>query len=76
VGGCGDERVGRFVHVCIYICIFTYVYMYIYNTYIPTHQDFPPHEDEAKYHFVTCSTMKPTQWHYPGGGVNQVSNLC
>ena len=48
--------------------------MCIYNTYIHTHQDFPPHEDEAKYHFVTCSTMKPTQWHYPGGGVNQV--LC
>jgi acetylornithine deacetylase len=30
--------------------------------------DFPPHEDEAKYGFVTCSSMKPTQWHYPGGG--------
>ena len=40
------------------------------------YQDFPPHEDEAKYNFVTCSTMKPTQWHYPGGGVNQIPAEC
>jgi acetylornithine deacetylase len=36
------------------------------------YEDFPPHEDEKRYGFVTCSTMKPTQWSYPGGGVNQI----
>uniref|UniRef100_A0A6U4Z9L5 Peptidase M20 dimerisation domain-containing protein n=2 Tax=Hemiselmis andersenii TaxID=464988 RepID=A0A6U4Z9L5_HEMAN len=36
------------------------------------YEDFPPHPDEEKYGFVTCSTMKPTQWTYPGGGVNQI----
>ncbi len=25
------------------------------------YEDFPPHPDEAKYGFVTCSTIKPTQ---------------
>jgi len=36
------------------------------------YRDFPPHPLEEKYGFVTCSSMKPTQWSYPGGGVNQI----
>lgn len=36
------------------------------------YKDFPPHEKEKVYGFVTCSTMKPTQWSYPGGGINQI----
>ena len=38
--------------------------------------EFPPHANEPRYNFVTCSTMKPTQWHYPGGGVNQIPAEC
>ncbi|KAL3683019.1 hypothetical protein R1sor_001041 [Riccia sorocarpa] len=34
--------------------------------------DFPPTEKEKEYGFATPSTMKPTQWSYPGGGVNQI----
>ncbi|GLC37544.1 hypothetical protein PLESTB_001759000 [Pleodorina starrii] len=34
--------------------------------------DFPPHAEEARYGFATPSTMKPTQWSYPGGSINQI----
>ncbi|KAG2484765.1 hypothetical protein HYH03_016419 [Edaphochlamys debaryana] len=34
--------------------------------------DFPPHPDEERYGFATSSTMKPTQWSYPGGSINQI----
>eukprot|EP00897_Mesotaenium_endlicherianum_P008431 jgi/Mesen1/7616/ME000004S07886 len=34
--------------------------------------DFPAHPMEDKYGFATPSTMKPTQWSYPGGSVNQI----
>lgn len=36
------------------------------------YEDFPPHKEEAKYGFATPSTMKPTQWHYPNGSINQI----
>ncbi|KAJ9526241.1 hypothetical protein QJQ45_009706 [Haematococcus lacustris] len=36
------------------------------------YQDFPPHPQEVKYGFATPSTMKPTQWSYPGGSINQI----
>nr|BAA95409.1 DIP-1 [Citrullus lanatus] len=36
------------------------------------YRDFPPHPKESDYGFETPSTMKPTQWSYPGGGVNQI----
>ncbi|CAA6669695.1 unnamed protein product [Spirodela intermedia] len=36
------------------------------------YKDFPPHSMEAVYGFATPSTMKPTQWSYPGGGVSQI----
>ncbi|EFJ48310.1 hypothetical protein VOLCADRAFT_81178 [Volvox carteri f. nagariensis] len=34
--------------------------------------DFPAHPEEARYGFATPSTMKPTQWVYPGGSINQI----
>ncbi|PNW87021.1 hypothetical protein CHLRE_02g105500v5 [Chlamydomonas reinhardtii] len=34
--------------------------------------DFPPHPEEERYGFATPSTMKPTQWSYPGGSINQI----
>ncbi|XP_024377882.1 acetylornithine deacetylase [Physcomitrium patens] len=37
---------------------------------------FPSHPKEAVYGFATPSTMKPTQWSYPGGGVNQIPGEC
>lgn len=40
------------------------------------YRDFPPHEKEKVYGFATPSTMKPTQWSYPGGGVNQIPGDC
>lgn len=40
------------------------------------YKDFPPHEKEAEYRFATPSTMKPTQWFYPSGGVNQIPGEC
>ncbi|EKX52085.1 hypothetical protein GUITHDRAFT_92346 [Guillardia theta CCMP2712] len=40
------------------------------------YQDFPPHPEEERYKFITCSSMKPTQWSYPGGGVNQIPAEC
>lgn len=40
------------------------------------YRDFPPHEKEKVYGFATPSTMKPTQWSYPGGGINQIAGEC
>lgn len=40
------------------------------------YKDFPPHPKEQIYGFATPSTMKPTQWHYPGGGINQIPAEC
>ncbi|KAJ7555485.1 hypothetical protein O6H91_05G046000 [Diphasiastrum complanatum] len=40
------------------------------------YKDFPPHVMEARYGFATPSTMKPTQWTYPGGGINQIPGEC
>eukprot|EP00882_Tetradesmus_deserticola_P002404 GHRQ01002563.1.p1 GENE.GHRQ01002563.1~~GHRQ01002563.1.p1 ORF type:complete len:440 (+),score=207.27 GHRQ01002563.1:231-1550(+) len=36
------------------------------------YQDFAPHPEEARYGFATCSTLKPTQWSYPSGSINQI----
>ncbi|KAF3449455.1 hypothetical protein FNV43_RR10183 [Rhamnella rubrinervis] len=40
------------------------------------YRDFPPHPMEQIYGFATPSTMKPTQWSYPGGGINQIPAEC
>ncbi|PIA39925.1 hypothetical protein AQUCO_02600400v1 [Aquilegia coerulea] len=40
------------------------------------YRDFPPHPKEEIYGFATPSTIKPTQWSYPGGGVNQIPGEC
>ncbi|XP_042493614.1 acetylornithine deacetylase-like [Macadamia integrifolia] len=40
------------------------------------YRDFPPHPKEQVYKFATPSTMKPTQWSYPGGGINQIPYEC
>ncbi|KAM1787399.1 hypothetical protein ACFX11_037796 [Malus domestica] len=40
------------------------------------YRDFPPHPKEEAYGFATPSTMKPTQWTYPGGGMNQIPAEC
>nr|DAD47504.1 TPA_asm: hypothetical protein HUJ06_017441 [Nelumbo nucifera] len=40
------------------------------------YRDFPQHPKEQLYGFATPSTMKPTQWSYPGGGVNQIPYEC
>ncbi|XP_043696286.1 acetylornithine deacetylase [Telopea speciosissima] len=40
------------------------------------YNDFPPHPKEQVYKFATPSTMKPTQWIYPAGGVNQIPYEC
>ncbi|KAH6790732.1 Peptidase M20/M25/M40 family protein [Perilla frutescens var. frutescens] len=40
------------------------------------YKDFPPHPKEEVYGFATPSTMKPTQWIYPGGGINQIPAEC
>ncbi|GKU95743.1 hypothetical protein SLEP1_g9066 [Rubroshorea leprosula] len=40
------------------------------------YKDFPPHPQEQVYGFATPSTMKPTQWSYPGGGINQIPAEC
>ncbi|KAF8088348.1 hypothetical protein N665_0545s0016 [Sinapis alba] len=39
-------------------------------------RDFPPHPQEKVYGFATPSTMKPTQWSYPVGGINQIPGEC
>eukprot|EP00775_Hariotina_reticulata_P001518 gene1518-1855_t len=36
------------------------------------YEDFGPHPLEQKYGFASCSTMKPTQWSYPSGSINQI----
>ncbi|CAK9309477.1 unnamed protein product [Citrullus colocynthis] len=36
------------------------------------YKDFPADPKEAAYKFTIPSTMKPTQWNYPGGGINQI----
>lgn len=36
------------------------------------YRDFPAHQQETKYAFATPSTLKPTQWHYPSGSINQI----
>ncbi|AEE83955.1 Acetylornithine deacetylase [Arabidopsis thaliana] len=40
------------------------------------YRDFPPHPQEEVYGFATPSTMKPTQWCYPAGGINQIPGEC
>uniref|UniRef100_A0A0E0NJG8 Acetylornithine deacetylase n=1 Tax=Oryza rufipogon TaxID=4529 RepID=A0A0E0NJG8_ORYRU len=40
------------------------------------YNDFPPHEKEKLYKFATPSTIKPTKWSYPGGGLNQIPGEC
>ncbi|KAG0496875.1 hypothetical protein HPP92_001566 [Vanilla planifolia] len=40
------------------------------------YKDFPPHPQELVYGFATPSTFKPTQWSYPGGGINQIPGEC
>ncbi|KZV53276.1 acetylornithine deacetylase [Dorcoceras hygrometricum] len=40
------------------------------------YKDFPPHPSEKVYGFATPSTIKPTQWNYPGGGINQIPAEC
>ncbi|KAK4364619.1 hypothetical protein RND71_015977 [Anisodus tanguticus] len=40
------------------------------------YRDFPAHPKEKVYEFATPSTMKPTQWFYPGGGINQIPGEC
>ncbi|CAM6125900.1 unnamed protein product [Calypogeia fissa] len=40
------------------------------------YKDYPAHPDEKRYGFATSSTMKPTQWTYPPGGVNQIPGEC
>lgn len=40
------------------------------------YEDFPPHQKELVYGFATPSTMKPTQFCYPGGGINQIPSEC
>lgn len=40
------------------------------------YRDFPPHHKEQDYGFATPSTMKPTQFCYPGGGINQIPAEC
>ncbi|KAK6782957.1 hypothetical protein RDI58_020753 [Solanum bulbocastanum] len=40
------------------------------------YRDFPPHLKEKVYKFEAPSTMKPTQWFYPGGGNNQIPGEC
>ncbi|CAA7042990.1 unnamed protein product [Microthlaspi erraticum] len=40
------------------------------------YRDFPAHPQEKVYGFATPSTMKPTQWSYPGGGINQIPGEC
>lgn len=40
------------------------------------YKDFPAHPKESIYKFATPSTMKPTKWTYPGGGINQIPGEC
>jgi len=40
------------------------------------YEDFPEHKEEKRYGFKAPSTMKPTQWSYPGGAPNQIPEEC
>ncbi|KAK2426287.1 acetylornithine deacetylase [Trifolium repens] len=40
------------------------------------YKDFQPHPHEQVYGFTIPSTMKPTQWSYPGGVINQIPGEC
>ncbi|XP_072962035.1 acetylornithine deacetylase-like [Typha angustifolia] len=40
------------------------------------YKDFPPLPQEEDYKYATPSTMKPTQWSYPEGSVNQIPGKC
>jgi len=40
------------------------------------YEDYPAHKEETRYGFKTPSTMKPTQWFYPGGSPNQIPEDC
>ncbi|OAY70041.1 Acetylornithine deacetylase [Ananas comosus] len=40
------------------------------------YSDVPPLPEEEKYKYATPSTMKPTQWTYRGGSVNQIPGQC
>jgi len=40
------------------------------------YRDFPPHPEEERYAFATPSTMKPTQFSYPGGWTSWDTNIC
>ncbi|CAI8589044.1 unnamed protein product [Vicia faba] len=40
------------------------------------YRDFPPHPQEQAYGFAIPSTLKPTQWSYPSGGINQIPGEC
>lgn len=40
------------------------------------YEDFPAHPEEARYKYASCSTLKPTQWFYPGGSINQIPGEC
>ena len=40
------------------------------------YRDFPAHKEEERYFFKNPSTMKPTQWFYPGGSPNQIPEDC
>ncbi|KAF7828566.1 acetylornithine deacetylase [Senna tora] len=40
------------------------------------YRDYPPDPREKDYKFETPSTMKPTQWSYPVGGINQIPGQC
>ncbi|XP_004148485.1 acetylornithine deacetylase [Cucumis sativus] len=40
------------------------------------YKDFPAVPKEAEYGFEIPSTMKPTQWSYPEGAINQIPEKC
>lgn len=40
------------------------------------YEAYPRHAREDEYGFVCASTMKPTQWSYPGNGVNAIPAQC
>lgn len=40
------------------------------------YQEFPPRQEEKEYFFENPSTMKPTQWSYPSGAINQIPGKC
>jgi len=40
------------------------------------HRDFPPHEKETEWKFISCSTMKMTTIEMPPGAINQIPAKC